>query len=179
MYELEHRFKQQRYLSASERDQLAVSLRMTSQQVKIWFQNRRYTLKRQMLQHEADTSSAPAVLVPPITRECDPKLGVAYGRTSVTSPAEVSTRLPAYCGRPVSMAAAVPDVGGSIAVSSGSVAAAVATTAMAAASPQYPPPAPALAHHVFPAYSCSPTTPRPPGTARCRPHTATSTRHRP
>jgi len=55
---LEQRFKQQRYLSASERDKMAQSLHMTPQQVKIWFQNRRYTLKRQlMLQQAAVTSS--------------------------------------------------------------------------------------------------------------------------
>ena len=89
VYELEHRFKQQRYLSASERDQLALSLRMTSQQVKIWFQNRRYTLKRQMLLHETDARSAPAVPVPPITRD----VGVA----AVTS-------LPACCRHPAAAA---------------------------------------------------------------------------
>lgn len=47
VYELERRFKQQRYLSAPERDQLANGLKMTPQQVKIWFQNRRYKLKKQ------------------------------------------------------------------------------------------------------------------------------------
>ncbi len=47
VYELERRFKQQRYLSAPERDQLATTLKMSPQQVKIWFQNRRYKLKRQ------------------------------------------------------------------------------------------------------------------------------------
>ena len=47
VYELERRFKQQRYLSAPERDQLATVLKMTPQQVKIWFQNRRYKLKKQ------------------------------------------------------------------------------------------------------------------------------------
>lgn len=46
MFELERRFKQQRYLSAPERDQLAQMLNLTSQQVKIWFQNKRYKMKR-------------------------------------------------------------------------------------------------------------------------------------
>ena len=46
VYELERRFKQQRYLSAPEREQLATMLKLTSQQVKIWFQNRRYKLKK-------------------------------------------------------------------------------------------------------------------------------------
>nr|XP_004649185.1 homeobox protein Nkx-2.8 [Jaculus jaculus] len=44
--ELERRFRQQRYLSAPERDQLARLLRLTPTQVKIWFQNHRYKLKR-------------------------------------------------------------------------------------------------------------------------------------
>jgi len=43
---LEKRFKHQRYLSAPERDQLAQMLNLTSQQVKIWFQNKRYKMKR-------------------------------------------------------------------------------------------------------------------------------------
>ncbi|KYO37247.1 homeobox protein Nkx-2.8 [Alligator mississippiensis] len=44
--ELERRFRQQRYLSAPEREQLARLLRLTPTQVKIWFQNHRYKMKR-------------------------------------------------------------------------------------------------------------------------------------
>ncbi|CAL1531750.1 unnamed protein product [Lymnaea stagnalis] len=47
VYELERRFKQQRYLSAPEREQMASLLKLTSTQIKIWFQNRRYKCKRQ------------------------------------------------------------------------------------------------------------------------------------
>ncbi|KZC10971.1 PREDICTED: homeobox protein Nkx-2.5-like [Dufourea novaeangliae] len=46
VYELEQRFKQQRYLNAPERELLAQTLKLTSTQVKIWFQNRRYKNKR-------------------------------------------------------------------------------------------------------------------------------------
>ena len=45
-FELERRFRQQRYLSAPEREHLAGLIRLTPNQVKIWFQNHRYKLKR-------------------------------------------------------------------------------------------------------------------------------------
>ena len=44
--ELEQRFSQQRYMSAGEREQLAASLQLTPLQIKIWFQNHRYKLKK-------------------------------------------------------------------------------------------------------------------------------------
>lgn len=40
-YELERRFRQQRYLSAPEREHLASQISLTPTQVKIWFQNHR------------------------------------------------------------------------------------------------------------------------------------------
>ncbi|XGW05658.1 hypothetical protein V3C99_016201 [Haemonchus contortus] len=45
-YELERRFRTQRYLSAPEREQLAMQIRLTPTQVKIWFQNHRYKTKK-------------------------------------------------------------------------------------------------------------------------------------
>eukprot|EP00108_Taenia_solium_P007811 TsM_001133000 transcript=TsM_001133000 gene=TsM_001133000 len=44
--ELEKRFKVQRYLTAQEREELARTIGLTPTQVKIWFQNHRYKIKR-------------------------------------------------------------------------------------------------------------------------------------
>lgn len=44
-YELERRFRQQRYLSAPEREHLASIIRLTPTQVKIWFQNHRLVFR--------------------------------------------------------------------------------------------------------------------------------------
>lgn len=54
-YELERRFRQRRYLSAPEREHLANALRLTPTQVKIWFQNHRYKLKKSCQQRGIDT----------------------------------------------------------------------------------------------------------------------------
>ncbi|CAG9539957.1 unnamed protein product [Cercopithifilaria johnstoni] len=45
-FELERRFRTQRYLSAPEREQLATQIHLTPTQVKIWFQNHRYKTKK-------------------------------------------------------------------------------------------------------------------------------------
>ncbi|XP_063794661.1 homeobox protein Nkx-2.4-like [Pseudophryne corroboree] len=52
VYELEKRFEQQKYLTAPEREQLAKNIHLTPNQVKIWFQNHRYKMKRQAKNRE-------------------------------------------------------------------------------------------------------------------------------
>ncbi|XP_042299662.1 thyroid transcription factor 1-like [Sceloporus undulatus] len=47
VHELEKRFEIQKYLTAPEREHLATITRLTPNQVKIWFQNHRYKMKKQ------------------------------------------------------------------------------------------------------------------------------------
>lgn len=93
--ELERRFRQQRYLSAPEREQLARLLRLTPTQVKIWFQNHRYKLKRARapeaaeprdLAITAELRAAPGLLrrvvVPVLVRNGQPCGGSGEGVTA-------------------------------------------------------------------------------------------------
>lgn len=69
--ELERRFRQQRYLSGPEREQLARLLSLTPTQVKIWFQNRRSKFKKLYkngevpLEHSPNASDSMACNSPP------------------------------------------------------------------------------------------------------------------
>ncbi|XP_074548567.1 NK2 transcription factor related, locus 9 [Halichoeres trimaculatus] len=63
--ELERRFRQQRYLSGPEREQLARLLSLTPTQVKIWFQNHRYKMKRGRAE---DMELPQPPLAPPLLR---------------------------------------------------------------------------------------------------------------
>ncbi|XP_021172614.2 NK2 transcription factor related 7 [Fundulus heteroclitus] len=71
--ELERRFRQQRYLSAPDREHLARTLKLTSTQVKIWFQNRRYKCKRQRQDRSLELAGFPPaprrVAVPVLVRD--------------------------------------------------------------------------------------------------------------
>ncbi|KAH8344750.1 hypothetical protein KR067_006280 [Drosophila pandora] len=83
VYELERRFKQQRYLSAPEREHLASLIHLTPTQVKIWFQNHRYKCKRQAKekamaeqnQHNQSASSPRRVAVPVLVKDGKPCAG--------------------------------------------------------------------------------------------------------
>lgn len=65
VYELERRFKQQKYLSAPEREHLAQMINLTPTQVKIWFQNHRYKCKRAQKDKDKTSSDAASDHSPP------------------------------------------------------------------------------------------------------------------
>lgn len=75
VFELERRFRQQRYLSAPEREHLASIIHLTPTQVKIWFQNHRYKSKRSRLEKGLDLNHLPSprrVAVPVLVRDGKP-----------------------------------------------------------------------------------------------------------
>ncbi|XP_076811785.1 uncharacterized protein LOC143458799 [Clavelina lepadiformis] len=90
VFELERRFKQQRYLSAPEREHLAQLLKLTSTQVKIWFQNRRYKCKRMRQDKTLELASIGPprrVTVPVLVRDGKPCLsGAPAGAQNPNAP---------------------------------------------------------------------------------------------
>jgi len=95
-FELERRFRQQRYLSAPEREHLASILRLSPTQVKIWFQNHRYKLKKARQERGLDLAPLPAprrVAVPVLVRDGKPCSGGGGGQHSVPGPTSRETKV--------------------------------------------------------------------------------------
>lgn len=88
-FELERRFRQQRYLSAPEREHLANMIGLSPTQVKIWFQNHRYKTKRATHEKQSpnayQTSRLPSpnaikrIHVPVLVRDGKPVQGSIFG----------------------------------------------------------------------------------------------------
>lgn len=96
-YELERRFRQQRYLSAPEREHLASLLDLTPTQIKIWFQNHRYKTKKMIRERGLEGPLPPlgATLgsFSQSLRCLAPMAALVRPDTTATSPAH---RLPEY-----------------------------------------------------------------------------------
>ena len=84
VFELERRFKTQKYVSAPEREHLAQMIDLTPTQIKIWFQNHRYKCKRSMKdkvkqQSRHDNGTTPAsprrVAIPVLVKDGKPCTG--------------------------------------------------------------------------------------------------------
>uniref|UniRef100_A0A1I8AUB8 Homeobox domain-containing protein n=1 Tax=Steinernema glaseri TaxID=37863 RepID=A0A1I8AUB8_9BILA len=86
---LEHRFKQQKYLTATERDQLAAAIGLSATQVKIWFQNHRYKCKRQEKEKKMDgVISADESRSPDMSRSPSP-----HSPLGITDKIDVETQI--------------------------------------------------------------------------------------
>ncbi len=96
VYELERRFKQQKYLSAPEREHLASMINLTPTQVKIWFQNHRYKTKRTQKDKEKmdqqikdgtiNQHSPKRVAVPVLVKDGKPCTGTNSSENAASQP---------------------------------------------------------------------------------------------
>ena len=97
--ELERRFRQQRYLSGPEREQLARLLSLTPTQVKIWFQNHRYKMKRARVEHGLESLQlipARRVTIPVLVRDGKPCDRITAQDLEATLRSSLSLPLCAY-----------------------------------------------------------------------------------
>lgn len=67
IFQLEKHFLYQKYLTPADRDELAISLRLSNSQVITWFQNRRAKLKRDLEELRADVTAAKSLGTEPST----------------------------------------------------------------------------------------------------------------
>ncbi|XP_074541503.1 NK2 homeobox 2b [Halichoeres trimaculatus] len=98
-FELERRFRQQRYLSAPEREHLAGMIRLTPNQVKIWFQNHRYKMKRAQVEHSLEALQllpTRRVAIPVLVRDGKPCDRITAQDLEVTLRSGLSLPLCAY-----------------------------------------------------------------------------------
>nr|VZI26253.1 unnamed protein product [Spirometra erinaceieuropaei] len=105
-YELERRFREQRYLSAAEREQMARLINLTPNQVKIWFQNHRYKIKRAGCIYSPSKEKPPRMqlfnarkatcraMTSYKKRSSIPALRVHYGQAVVTDSRQCKDRQP-------------------------------------------------------------------------------------
>ncbi|KAK9512545.1 hypothetical protein O3M35_000946 [Rhynocoris fuscipes] len=105
-YELERRFRQQRYLSAPEREHLASIIHLTPTQVKIWFQNHRYKTKRAQQEkgmhmdssgHNGSGLTSPRrVAVPVLVRDGKPCTSASKEQQQVVMPPAYPPIMPGH-----------------------------------------------------------------------------------
>uniref|UniRef100_A0A8C8RVA3 NK2 homeobox 4 n=1 Tax=Pelusios castaneus TaxID=367368 RepID=A0A8C8RVA3_9SAUR len=93
VYELERRFKQQKYLSAPEREHLASLIHLTPTQVKIWFQNHRYKMKRQA-KDKASQLQEGSLCQPPSPRRVAVPVLVKDGKPCQSNPGGAAAAAP-------------------------------------------------------------------------------------
>ena len=90
VFELERRFKTQKYVSAPEREHLAQMIDLSPTQIKIWFQNHRYKCKRSMKdkvkqdrQQNGTTPASPRrVAIPVLVKDGKPCTGTNNTNTA-------------------------------------------------------------------------------------------------
>ncbi|XP_073980630.1 uncharacterized protein isoform X2 [Rhodnius prolixus] len=105
-FELERRFRQQRYLSAPEREHLASIIHLTPTQVKIWFQNHRYKTKRAQQEkgmhmdngsHNGGSITSPRrVAVPVLVRDGKPCTAASKDQQQVVMPPAYPPLMPGH-----------------------------------------------------------------------------------